>query len=193
MAHFAKIDQFGTVVSVLKVADYDCCDERGHECDEVGCAFLQNLFGSDYDYKQTSYNACKGRHRIQPEPIDGVPQDPIFDTKECCRKNYASIGGKYDYERDAFIPQRPNEFHTVLDEETCHWEYPFQSNQTTDNQGNPLEYTDSSDYSVNSSKNPSGWYWDNTRKTYVKTDAVILSSSAYQYNEETKMWETAPE
>jgi len=39
------------------------------------------------------------------------------------RKNYAGIGFTYDPGRDAFIPPRPSEAHT-LDESTCRWVAP---------------------------------------------------------------------
>jgi hypothetical protein len=40
------------------------------------------------------------------------------------RKNYAGIGYKYDFARDAFIPPKP--FPSwVLNEETCQWDAPI--------------------------------------------------------------------
>jgi hypothetical protein len=39
------------------------------------------------------------------------------------RKNYASIGFTYDFERDAFIPAKPYPS-WQLNEETCQWESP---------------------------------------------------------------------
>jgi hypothetical protein len=40
------------------------------------------------------------------------------------RKNYASIGGKYDRVLDAFIPPKP--FNSwILNEQTCLWESPI--------------------------------------------------------------------
>jgi len=39
------------------------------------------------------------------------------------RKNYASIGGRYDRLRDAFIPKKP--FASwIFNEETCRWDPP---------------------------------------------------------------------
>lgn len=38
------------------------------------------------------------------------------------RKNFAGIGYKYDEDRDAFIPPKPEIFQSfILDEETCQW------------------------------------------------------------------------
>jgi hypothetical protein len=57
---------------------------------------------------QTSYNTIGGVHRLGGTPL---------------RKNFASIGGTYDIERDAFI--RPKPFNSwVLNETSCLWEAP---------------------------------------------------------------------
>ena len=188
MAHFARIDRTGTVTDVIKVDDAVLLDEDGNEVEEKGIQFLQELFGGPYDYKQTSYNACKGRHRLQPIPTNNQPVDPIFDSKPCLRKNYAAIGGKYDYERDAFIPPRPNATHVILDEQTCHCECPYQSNQSTDNAGRPLSYVDKSDYTVHSTYNPKGWVCDDQRKTYYQVPAVEQVQVNYSYDSQQKMW-----
>lgn len=55
-------------------------------------------FGNPSDWVQTSYN-----HNI--------------------RKNYATIGGRYDRLRDAFIPVKP--FASwIFNEDTCRWDPP---------------------------------------------------------------------
>jgi hypothetical protein len=38
------------------------------------------------------------------------------------RKNYAGIGYKYDKDRDAFIPPKPNEGEWTFNEDTCLWD-----------------------------------------------------------------------
>lgn len=97
MAHFAQIDDSGTVLSVIVVHNNEL-DENGVESETKGIAFCQSLFGGSW--VQTSYNA-----RI--------------------RKNYASVGFTYDADRDAFIPPKP--FPSwVLDEERCVWQAPVQ-------------------------------------------------------------------
>lgn len=191
MAHFAKIDRVGTVVDVVVVDDAVLLNEEGKEVEQKGVKFLSELFGGapQWDWKQTSYNAVKGRHRLQPAPAsygDQIP--PIFDTKECLRKNYAAIGGKYDYVRDAFIPPRHNATHVILDEKACHWECPYQSNQVNDNKGIPLGFTDHSDYTVNGLRNPKGWVWDEEKKTYIQVQAFEEQSVNYQFDGQTHMW-----
>lgn len=189
MAHFAKIDNTGTVVDVIKVDNSILLDADGNEIEEKGVLFLQELFGNSHDYKQTSYHAYRGRHQIQPPPINGEQSPPIIGSKECLRKNYASIGGKYDYERDAFIGIMPDRYKVVLNEETGTWECPYQSSQTTDNYQRPLDYTDETDYAgINSSLNPKTWIWDDSRKTYIQTPAVEEVKVNYQYDQQQQMW-----
>ena len=62
MAHFAKVDRVGTVVEVVIVDDAVLKDEEGKEVEQKGVDFLTELFGGapQWDWKQTSYNACKG-------------------------------------------------------------------------------------------------------------------------------------
>lgn len=191
MAHFAKIDRVGTVVDVVVVDDAILKGEDGSEVEQKGVDFLSELFGGapQWDWKQTSYNAVKGRHRFQPQPASyGDEVAPIFDAKPCLRKNYAAVGGKYDYARDAFIPPRHNATHVILDEKACHWECPFQANQFTDNAGHKLSYTDNSDYTVNALRNPKGWVWDENDKTYKQVLAFEERSVHYQFDPQQHMW-----
>ena len=192
MAHFAKVDRVGTVVDVVVVDDAVLLDEEGNEVEQKGIDFLTELFGGapQWDWKQTSYNACKGQHRkMMPPDVNGEYVEPVYGSKPCLRKNYAAIGGKYDYERDAFIPPRHNEYHVILDEGACHWECPYQSNQTTDNKGVALSYTDTSEYaSVNSNRNPKGWIWDDQKKTYKQVLAFDVERVNYTYDNQQHMW-----
>ncbi len=191
MAHFAKIDRVGTVVDVVVVDDDILKNEDGEEIEQRGVKFLSDLFGGapQWDWKQTSYNAVKGRHRFQPAPASyGDAVEPIFDGKACLRKNYAAIGGKYDYVRDAFIPPRHNATHVILDEKACHWECPYQSNQVNDNGGVPLPYKDESDYTVNAQRNPKGWVWDEGKKTYKQVLAFEQKNVQYQFDPQQHMW-----
>jgi hypothetical protein len=80
--------------------------------EQAGIDFLNNLYGSRDVWKQTSYNGN-------------------------IRKNFASVGYKYDQTRNAFIPPKP--FHSwTLNETTCLWEaptaYPDDGNRYTWNE-----------------------------------------------------------
>ena len=99
MAHWAKLDENNVVVDVNVVSD-DIID--GH-------AFMTETLGLDGTWVKTSFNTYKNQHSLGGTPF---------------RKNYASIGGTYDAERDAFIPAKRWDS-WILDEETCHWIAPI--------------------------------------------------------------------
>lgn len=92
MAHFAKIDD-NNIVEKVEVVSNDIVTNE-----QAGIDFLNNLYGSEDTWKQTSYNGN-------------------------IRKNFAGTGYTYDETRDAFIPPKPyNSW--VLNETTCIWEAP---------------------------------------------------------------------
>ena len=108
MSHFAEIDENNIVTRVL-VGD-------NNEPDEGYSWFIENLGGI---WIKTSYNTRGGVHLE-----GGVP----------LRKNYAGVGYKYDSQRDAFIPPKPNSNllnedgneingQWILNEETCLWDF----------------------------------------------------------------------
>lgn len=96
MAHFAELDNDGNVVNVVVVNNAELIQD-GVESEGRGVAFLHSLFGHER-WKQTSYN-------------------------NNFRKNYASIGFRYDNQRDAFVPPKPFQS-WILDAETCRWVAP---------------------------------------------------------------------
>ena len=92
MSHYAKIDENGIVTQVI-VADFSF--------------ICTGAVGDPSEWISTSYNTFAGKHTQGGTPF---------------RKNYASIGFKFDRERNAFIPPQP--FPSwLLNEETCQW-YP---------------------------------------------------------------------
>jgi len=102
MAHFAKIGK-GSKVERVEVVSNDVATTE-----QAGVDFLNNLYGTNDIWKQTSYNTYGGVHKLGGTPF---------------RKNYATVGGRYDQTRDAFIPIKPFESWT-LNETTCQWEAP---------------------------------------------------------------------
>ena len=93
MAHFAKLNSNNIVEKVIVVSNDIEINEQ------AGIDFINNLYGTNDIWKQTSYN-----NRI--------------------RKNFAGIGYTYDEIRDAFIPPKP--FNSwILNEDTCLWESPI--------------------------------------------------------------------
>jgi hypothetical protein len=103
----------GNIVETVVVVSNDIATTE-----QAGVDFLNNLYKTKDVWKQTSYNAT-------------------------IRKNYASIGYKYDQARDAFIPPKPFNSWLFI-EETCNWRPPVDYPETytknlTDEQGNPLK------------------------------------------------------
>ena len=83
----------GNIVEKVVVVSNDIATTE-----QAGVDFLNNLYKSRDVWKQTSYNGNM-------------------------RKNFASVGFKYDQVRDAFI--EPKSFESwVLNETTCQWEAP---------------------------------------------------------------------
>jgi hypothetical protein len=98
MAHFAQLDTNNIVINVIVVNNNELLDQDGNEIEQKGIDFCKSLFGQDTQWVQTSYNGN-------------------------FRKNYASGGGTYDKELDAFIAQKPyNSW--VLNTDICKWEAP---------------------------------------------------------------------
>ena len=97
MAHFAKLDENNIVIAVHVVNNNVIANEDGTESEAKGILFLNTLHGRA-TWVQTSYN-------------------------NNFRKNYASLGYKFDFERDAFIPPQPY-LSWVLNEDSCQWESP---------------------------------------------------------------------
>jgi len=102
MAHFCKIGK-GSIVERVEVVSNDVATTE-----QAGVDFLNNLYGTNDVWKQTSYNTVGGQHLTGGTPF---------------RKNYSGIGFKYDQTRDAFIPPKP--FNSwILNETTCLWDPP---------------------------------------------------------------------
>tara|TARA_R100001230_G_C5545779_1_gene74992 strand:+ start:207 stop:575 length:369 start_codon:yes stop_codon:yes gene_type:complete len=97
MAHFAKLDAYNNVVQVYVVANPVITDKDGKEQESLGVDFLNKTIGVGW-YKQTSYNGA-------------------------FRKNYATIGGTYDADKNAFINPQPFPSWS-LNSTTCLWEPP---------------------------------------------------------------------
>ena len=93
MAHFAKLG-IGNKVEKVEVVHNNIATTE-----QAGIDFLRDLYKEKYAvWKQTSYNGN-------------------------IRKNFASVGYKYDQTRDAFIPPKPY-LSWILNETTCQWQAP---------------------------------------------------------------------
>ena len=108
MASFAKIGLNRKVIAVHHLNDDVMQDANGNSTEALGVDFLTNLTGWAV-WKQTSYNTFANEHKLGGTPF---------------RKNYATVGGTYDEDRDAFIGPKPYAS-AVLNETTCQWEAPI--------------------------------------------------------------------
>ena len=86
MAHFVKLGKGNIVLQGIVVHNDVATSEQ------AGIDFINNLYGTNDIWKQTSYNTIAGKHLLGGTPF---------------RKNFAGIGFKYDRTKDAFIPPRP--------------------------------------------------------------------------------------
>jgi hypothetical protein len=91
MAHYAKLDNNNVVA--VHVVNNSVIDPANEE--QSGADYLNDLYGIDAVWKQTSYN---GKIRF----------------------NYAGIGYTYDEVRDGFIPPKCHDEAVVNDE--CLWD-----------------------------------------------------------------------
>lgn len=108
MAHFARLNTDNIVEQVIVVANKDTSDDNGVEDEIIGIAFCKRLFGTDTNWKQTSYN---GNFRVR----------------------YAGRGYSYDPTLDAFIPPKPFES-WVIDTDTVNWKAPLEEPTLTQEQ-----------------------------------------------------------
>ena len=92
MAHFAKLGK-GNIVTTVVVVSNDVATSE-----QAGVDFLNNLYGTNDVWKQTSYNRN-------------------------FRKNFAGKNYRYDEAKDAFIPPQPYAS-WILNPNTCQWEAP---------------------------------------------------------------------
>ena len=98
MAYFAKLGTGNIIETVISINNSVITDSNGIEQEQLGVDFINNLYGTNDIWKQTSYNGN-------------------------FRKNYAGIGYTYDETRNAFISPKPyNSW--ILNESTCRWEAP---------------------------------------------------------------------
>lgn len=97
MAHYAKLDENNIVIDVIVIADKDCLDENGNECEEPGRCMCEALTGHA-NWKKTSYNTRIGVHC---DPNTGQPSE---DQSKAYRLNFAQEGMLYDEQLNGFVP-----------------------------------------------------------------------------------------
>jgi hypothetical protein len=96
MAHYAKLDENNIVTDVIVIANKDCFDENGNECEESGRRLCEALTGHA-NWKKTSFNTRMGVH------YDSNTDEPSEDQSKAYRLNFARIGMRYDKILDGFV------------------------------------------------------------------------------------------
>jgi len=122
MAHFAELDSNNIVLRVNCLSNFVMENEQGQRVEQLGIDFLQNLYGSNTIWSQTSYNTRAGIYYV-PGTNEVSP-----DQSLAFRKNYAGIGWSYDLGYNAFINPKPivppeDEQYVYFDEFACLWYY----------------------------------------------------------------------
>ena len=122
MAHFAELDSNNIVLRVLCLENFVMENEQGQRVEQLGIDFLQNLYGSNTIWSQTSYNTRAGIYYVAGTNEVSPDQSKAF------RKNYAGIDWSYDSTRNAFINPKPvvppeDEQYVTFDEFACLWLY----------------------------------------------------------------------
>ena len=93
MAHFAWLDNSNIVYQVSVVDNVNLLDKNGNESEAVGIAYLTQVHGEGFVWKQTSYNGT-------------------------FRGTYAGIGYIYDAVTDTFTPPEITEIVTEVESGT---------------------------------------------------------------------------
>ena len=81
MAYFAQLDENNKVIQVISISN-DICPDPAPDNEQNGIEYIVNKLGLAGSWKQTSFNAS-------------------------FRYNYASVGGSYLPESDAFVGPQP--------------------------------------------------------------------------------------
>jgi hypothetical protein len=118
MAHFAVLK--GNKVIEVAVVNDQVILENGVENEQNGIDFLKTLYGDkSLDFKRTSYNTLRGIHYSK----QGNDYLPSANQSKAFRYNYATVGGIYDHQKNAFI--RPTPFPSfVFNSDVMDWDAP---------------------------------------------------------------------
>ena len=100
MAHFAQLDEDNIVINVVTVNNDVLIDGDGVEQESLGITFLQNLYGAETIWKQTSFNTLFNQHFADRDVLSD-------DQTKAFRGNFAGVGDTYDPVNNIFYGPRP--------------------------------------------------------------------------------------
>jgi hypothetical protein len=175
MAHFALLDQDKNVMKVIVVNNNVITDENGIEQESLGVEFCRKLFNlPNSDFKQTSYNTRAGIYYTPGDNITAPVKDP--DQSKVFRKNFASVGMKYDETLDAFVQNQPLNFPSfVFNKSGGYWEPPVDFPNITE---------------INSTKLDIIWMESETRweASFISADKNNALETTYYWNSDNSSW-----
>ena len=158
MAYFAQLDEDNKVTQVISVNNDVITDGDGVEQESLGITFLQNLYGSDTTWKQTSYNTKENKH------YNGLDSDhiPVLsdDQTKAFRGNFAGVGDTYDPVNDIFYPDRPEGLNSwTFNISKAKWEAPITYPSIVNDGADPVvwEYHIWWDEDAYQADNTTGW------------------------------------
>lgn len=158
MAYFAQLDEDNKVTQVISINNDVITDGDGVEQESLGITFLQNLYGSDTTWKQTSYNTIEGVHYQRNE--DETLGAASTDQTKALRGNFAGIGDTYDPVNDIFYPDKPEGFNSwTFNISKAKWEAPITFPSITDDGADPSDWSYSIwwDEDAYQADNTTGW------------------------------------
>ena len=156
MAHYAKLDENNIVTEVIVIANKDCLDENGIECEEPGRRMCEALTGYA-KWKKTSYNTKRGIH------YDSNTGEISEDQSKAYRLNSAQRGMKYDESLNGFVVTEsyiPKLFsRMIMNPKTGNWGLPKPN----------IPYPEDlmlDEYSTEEYLEP--WFWNELQYVWVK-------------------------
>ena len=69
MAYFAKLGTGNIIETVISINNFVITDSNGIEQEQLGVDFINNLYGTNDIWKQTSYNTYGGIHKLGGTPL----------------------------------------------------------------------------------------------------------------------------
>jgi hypothetical protein len=156
MAHYAKLDENNIVIDVIVIANKNCLDEHGIECEEPGRCLCEALTGHA-KWKKTSYNTRRGIH------FNSNTGEISEDQSKAYRLNFAQEGMIYDESLDGFVVTEnfikkifPR---MVINPQTGYWSLPKPSIPVP-------EDSQLNEYPLDTYREP--WFWDEYEFEWVK-------------------------
>jgi hypothetical protein len=116
MANFAELNENNIVTNVLYVNNSDCFDANGIEQEQIGIAYLKNIFGQNKNYVQTFFTGSSRKMLAGIGYIYNVENDLFHEPQP-----YPSwsLDSNFDWKPPTPMPVDENKY--VWDESSLSW------------------------------------------------------------------------